>query len=424
MARRLSSYAGSRRRLSGTQLFVLCLAVGLLGAFLFWLVASRPSDRESTIALRAVDLRRQTIYESPQDPGYTSWTGAWIMPDRSLMVGFVQATGPVEPGSRQRIPRSFLRALRLDEPLDPRRDFWGLETSVKYLRSADGGVTWKAVRTDRFRAQGPHGYTPQATLALGDGTLIRRVNGWDQRYDDSVPHTAYIQRLPRGARDWSEPRALVDPARYTFQFSRLRRLRDGRLIAIGVLWEAPAGSSPAQLERARTSAAIMTSRNGGQTWSSAFRSSALHGEWDAAELPKGDLLAVFRTRDPHNRRVQFRQQALLERRGSGWALTDLRRAPLEHSGHPELLATREGPILHIASTGAHYTSDAGETWHRLSFAGGDRYESEYYPRSLQTAAGTVYVFSHVGGDDYYGERDQSIVMDRFRLVATRLSVPD
>lgn len=82
---------------------------------------------------------------------------------------------------------------------------------------------------------------------------------------------------------------------------------------------------------------------------------------------------------------------------------------LPHSGQPELLATREGPILHVATSGIHWTSDAGQTWNKLNVPG-----TAYYPRSVQTKDGQIFVFGHVGGDDAYGKVDQSIVMDSFR----------
>ena len=82
---------------------------------------------------------------------------------------------------------------------------------------------------------------------------------------------------------------------------------------------------------------------------------------------------------------------------------------LPHDGQPELLATREGPILHVAS-GIHWTNDAGQTWHKLQVPG-----AAYYPRSIQAADGRIFVFGHVGGDNAYGKVDQSIVMDSFRL---------
>jgi hypothetical protein len=76
-----------------------------------------------------------------------------------------------------------------------------------------------------------------------------------------------------------------------------------------------------------------------------------------------------------------------------------------------LLATREGPVLHVATSGVHWTEDAGQSWHKLNVPG-----TAYYPRSVQVKDGTIFVFGHVGGDDAYGKVDQAIVMDRFKLV--------
>ena len=41
-----------------------------------------------------VGHERQTIYRSPSRPAFTSWVGAWLMPDGSVMTSFTQATGP------------------------------------------------------------------------------------------------------------------------------------------------------------------------------------------------------------------------------------------------------------------------------------------------------------------------------------------
>jgi hypothetical protein len=120
---------------------------------------------------------------------------------------------------------------------------------------------------------------------------------------------------------------------------------------------------------------------------------------------------VFRRVDPNNRGREVRWQGLLKRAGDTWTPGDVGPAPLTHSGHPELLATREGPILHVATSGIHWTLDSGKSWHRLDVRG-----TAYYPRSVQGADGRIFVFGHVGGDDAYGKSDQSIVMDSFRLV--------
>src|SRR5205085_672387 len=66
-------------------------------------------------------------------------------------------------------------------------------------------------------------------------------------------------------------------------------------------------------------------------------------EWDTAELPNGDLLAVMRT-DINGENA--RRQAILRRQGSGWVMDQPRPLPdipaLAPSGHPSLLAVGHG----------------------------------------------------------------------------------
>ena len=57
------------------------------------------ADGSTQVTVR--EHSRQTIYHSPQTPGYTCWAGIWTMPDGSVMVAFTQVTGPLE-GWRQR----------------------------------------------------------------------------------------------------------------------------------------------------------------------------------------------------------------------------------------------------------------------------------------------------------------------------------
>jgi hypothetical protein len=109
--------------------------------------------------------------------------------------------------------------------------------------------------------------------------------------------------------------------------------------------------------------------------------------------------------------AEARWQGVLKKSGESWTPADVGPAPFPPSGHPELLATREGPILHVATSGIHYTNDAGTTWQKLDVPG-----SAYYPRAVQAPDGRIYVVAHIGSDDAYGALDQSIVMDRFRLI--------
>jgi hypothetical protein len=389
-------------------------------------------------AFEALGYSSAQVYHSPQTPGQTAFVGAWIMPDGSLMTSFTQATGPFT--GRERAPK-YLQKVLYDagyapDPsgakglIDPKWDFWGLKLSVIYLRSTDGGRTWKRFREDPFRAAYPAGYTNPSTIALRDGSILRSVNGFDLLNDTSVPHTAFLQRLAPGAKSWSAPQVLVDPSRSMYQVSRIRRLSDGRLIAIGDSRQYPAPTNAQiaagtydfkRMRAAPSSKLLMVSSDEGRTWTDALTvppsERRLTDEWDAAELPNGDLLAAFRVPDPKATGRNLRYQAILKKSDGGWTMSNLRRSPFPSSGHPELLAVRGGPILYVDTNGVWYTDDAGDTWLRLPGA----HNTRYYPRSVQAADGTVYVLSHVGGDYWYGEGDESIQLQRFRVA--QLPVP-
>ena len=230
--------------------------------------------------------------------------------------------------------------------------------------------------------------------------------------------TAYIQRLAPGASSWSGPTYLMDPAKYTYNVTRIQELNDGRLIATGNYWEVPAGTRDGRLPMDQMGWLLMVSSDQGRTWTWALKEGADRvppNEWDVAEMPNGDLLAMMRTYDINNRANQYRRQAVLHKTAASmWTMETPRVTPFAHSGHPELLATREGAILNIATTGVHWTTDGGAHWTALPLTSGG-----YYPTAVQSADGTIHIFSHRGGDDDFGERDQAIVMDSFKLNAER-----
>ena len=378
---------------------------------------------------------------------YTAWSGAWLLADnRTVMHSFMQSTGPTAPypktcppgdtrGRDVKPPRSFARA-----------------TSTQHIRmSRDDGRSWRSFYEGGVIGSHPIPYTPQPTIALRahpstgvrKDTLLRRVNGADLVSNPSYrggPETAFLQRLAPGANVWTDlptrfgHGAILDPKRYVYQLSRIRRLRDGRLIATGAV--AAAG------ERDFTAYQwlLMSSEDEGATWTSALTvpPGALPvNEWDVAEIPGagGDLLAVMRTmRDGTPIRAQARLTKGADghttttgtpNTGEGWVMQQPAQTPaqLPHSGHPELLAARVGGdespsvIIDFATTGVHYTADGGRTWTPLPFGSETKHGTAYYPRSVQTWGGTIMVFSHRGADDpYRPDLDQSIVMDRFRIV--------
>ncbi|MEX2287335.1 MAG: sialidase family protein [Planctomycetaceae bacterium] len=363
----------------------------------------------------AVEHQRQTIYHSPQSPGFTCWVGAWTMPDGSLMMSCTQATGPV--AGRPQAPDDVQRRLVWPPDNMPGYDMTGLDLRNVHLRSSDSGRTWKQVSADPFRTC-MNGCTCEAETALADGSIIRAVEGYYLPYDADLLKTGFLQRSTDGTRTWGKPQQLLPPDEYSTFPKRIRVLRDGRLIVVGGVAKVPANSRTRTEYSRLFDPLLVVSSDNGRTWQGPIpvvplqhRGSWGGEEFDAAELGNGDLLCVFRRPDPKDRSREVRWQGVLKKSGDSWTPAEVGPAPFPHSGHPELLATREGPILHLASGGIHWTSDAGQSWQRLEVPG-----TAYYPRSVQADDGRIFIFGHVGGDDPYGKVDQSIVMDSFRLV--------
>jgi hypothetical protein len=358
----------------------------------------------------AVEHQRQTIYHSPQKPGFTSWCGAWTMPDGSLMVSFTQATGPID--GRPQAPKDVQHKLTWPPPGHPGYDMTGLDLRNVHLRSTDAGKTWKQVSADPFKSC-MNGVSGEAEAALADGTVLRAVFGFYLPYNPELPQTGFLERSSDGTQTWGKPEVPLDPKKYSTWPRRIRLLRDGRLVVLLGVVEAPAGSQTRAEFSKLVAPMLIVSSDKGRTWQGpiaaipADQQGGWTEEFDAAELASGDLLCMFRRADDAKR-----WQGVLKKSGDTWIAGKAGPSVLPHSGQPELLATREGPILHTATSGIHWTTDAGKTWNALKTPG-----TAYYPRSVQTADGRIYVFGHVGGDDAYGKSDQSIVMDSFRLVS-------
>jgi hypothetical protein len=392
-----------------------------MATLLMFVVVGGSASLAEERMLSATKISRRTIYHSPQTPGYTSWVGAWIMPDHSLMVTFKQATGPLTGRPRS---EALLQKMGLGN-LDARRDFTGLKLVNAYLRSTDGGATWATTSEEEFPGPFDRPSWGGSHCALRDGSILRAIDGSQLPTVPGLPRRIYFQRSSDLGMTWGGPEIPPEPQRpvadYLGDFgdciSRVRRLSNGRLMATGVI-------RPDARNRRVGRPLVMFSANEGKGWqpqkielTESQQQEGAWNEWDSAELPNGNFQCVFRRTDPADRRKQVRWQGILRSAGDYWTIGDYGPAQLEHSGHPELIATREGAVLHLATTGVHWMGSDG-SWQPLKrLEGPDSLRTHYYPRSLQTEDGTIYVFSHVGGDNAYGQRDQAIVMDHFRLRA-------
>ncbi len=363
----------------------------------------------SATQFKAIDFSHTTIYHSPQYPGYTCWVGTWLMPDKSIMVAFTQATGPVE--GRPKAPKEVMEKLSwLTE-----YDMTGLDLRNVHLRSWDRGKTWNKISADPFTST-MNGCSGEPETALPDGTILRGVWGQYLCYNPELPKTGYIQRSKDGSKTWGKPEVLLDPKTQQAWPKRIRALKDGRVIVLGGL----ANIDASKVNRAAVCAVLepmlLVSSNNGRTWSKPAqvipeqnRKGWAGEEYDAAELANGDLLCVFRRVAPEGGREVI-WQGILKKTGRTWVPQEVGPSPLPMAGHPELITTREGPVVFASPYGCWHTADKGKNWTKLEVPG-----TGYYPRGVQADDGRILIFGHAGNDDPYGRVDQSIVMNSFRL---------
>ena len=198
-----------------------------LAAWVFAIVAATaPPERSEPADMVAIEHQRQTIYHSPQKPGFTSWVGAWTMPDGSLMVSFTQATGPVE--GRPQAPKEVQQKLNWPPEGHPGYDMTGLDLRNVHLRSTDAGKTWTAgqcrrvqVVHERRHGRGPDGpgrrHDPPRCLgflsALRPGVAEDRIPAAVQRRHEDLGQARGLARRRRILRlAETDPRAPRRPA--------------------------------------------------------------------------------------------------------------------------------------------------------------------------------------------------------------------
>lgn len=369
--------------------------------------SSLPGSRADAGDLVAIEHQRRTIYHSPQKPGFTSWCGAWTMPDGSLMVSFTQATGPV--AGRLRAPKEVQDKLTWPPPGQPGYDMTGLDLRNVHLRSTDAGKTWKQVSADAFKSC-MNGVSGEAETALADGTVIRGVFGFYLPYDAEVPKTGFLQRSSDGTKSWGKPEVLLDPAKYTTWPRRIRVLRDGRLVVLLGVAPLAAGSHTRDELSKRLRPTMVVSSDKGKTWKGPIpaipkeQPDGWTEEFDVAELAAGDLLAVFRRASDTKR-----WQGLLKKAGDVWIAGKAGPSVLPHSGQPELIATREGPILHVATSGIHATSDAGTTWDK---------SQQCEPRDFKS------VYGFFGGETWLWQARSGKIWALVRVDSNELPIKD
>ena len=314
-----------------------------------WAVAcmtTRTAHAASQTVTVAASEPARAIYHSPQSPGYTAWCTLWRTPKGDLRVAFQQITGPVEDWTKRK-------------------------NVTVILGSSDEGATWKPIRevpartnegvadNKIYAAPGSASFCGHAFAVLKDGTLITGL------WAGGKEKTGYVQRSTDDGQSWSAPIYIRDPDVYKMYPSQVHQLRNGRLILMGGMVKlADADTAKFLLKE------FFESRDDGKTWSHIWTMPADVGlceESDFVELDNGDLLFIHRAEhyDGDKFVSSNRLQTIFHRKGDAWDIGPTTAVPIPHSGYPELLKLREGPILHVGTDGIWQTGPDLQTWTTL-----------------------------------------------------------
>jgi len=414
---------GSSVMVNSFSFSCICPTLLLLAAGSY---ACAAQGQQPNIQVQAVDFEERTIYHSPQTPGYTCWVRLWQLPDGALSCDFFQFTGPKEEGAG----RHWRHVV--ESP-------GNLHVTRPLLESRDAARTWTRVSNDVFRCDG-RGFAVRGIAVLQDGTMVQAGQPVTDE-GENLPESGYLQRSTDGGKTWGERIYFLPVQDYRTCPTLIRTLRDGRLVLFAGCYKRGDRENADGSFGFNMTKMMFVSSDGGKTWSKPIilmpGNVGACEESDFCELPNGDLFWVHRSQHfpdhktdisplaarmapdpPSSYWYSDRMQSIARKVGDTFVPDPPTAAPFPHSGFPAVLWTREGVILHLDNVESHWSADTGKTWHKL-MVGDKPVCTSYYPQAIQMADGRVVCIGHAGGDDVYGDGDQSIVQHTFRLSVTR-----
>ena len=371
----------------------------------------------------ATSFEDRVVYSPEHHPGYTAWVAAFLYGNGDIGLSFDEIRRQPNPGFT---PPSieFLESADLaylfSRTYIPTSHPELLQERV-YLKSTDGGNTWK----EFHRGRGKSGYR----VGFPDGRLVAASYGGNHSPERGTDRNyTTVEESRDGGR--TSRRIARLPAVGTHRF---KKLRDGSLVILGPLAPTygPGGCRPKSGarfpgEHYDHQAAIMHSPDGGYTWTGPHY--VLPGvsapEADFVELPDGRLLVINSSVQAGAAVRQF-----VQRVDTGFVcdpVMDIQKGAADshnmQSGIvPEAIdITPDGVIIGARRLSAYACSnDLGATWHTIAGLP----DCGYQPQVLCLPDGRFMAAWHRGTDSAFGQQDMCIGIHAFRLEIKNLPRP-
>jgi hypothetical protein len=293
--------------------------------------------------------------------------------------------------------------------LPAKYDFSKLINETVYLRSSDGGATWKESHrgSENEIAQGANAGC-MSPIALPDGRLLSLSWGMPGCLRESTD----------GGRTWGVLHELMDPAFYDVAPFSMRLLSDRKTLVIfcpyARAW-GPGKPAPGRLHtkpgsRASWQAALFFSGDFGKTLAGPIPiyPNVPVTETDFCELPGGDLLFIHHKMFAGPGGAAHRQ--LIRKTRDGWVPEDIE--PVGDLAPEIFLRTRDGYLVGASRNAAYvWSQDDGVTWQRVEGIP----SCEYQPRAIALDGDRLMFAWHKGGDLPYGQTDMYIGRHTFKL---------
>lgn len=380
-------------------------------------------------APRAIGHERTDVYVPAHDPGFAAWVTGFDYGDGRVGISFKETVQEPNPDFTPPL-------LEMGEAVGAPVSYASIEcgaadqvSSRVYLVSADGGDTW----TETGRCQLEEGSF--CNIGFPDGRIIGldvpRINAERTGWCDYIE----VRESSDGGSTWTRiDRLLEGQAPYLW---RVRRLKDGTIIALASLYGTPWGPGRRRLTRntmlpgetylAKIQTFFLTSTDGREYDGPHYVLPGIGAhEYDVVELDDGGLLFVAGDVQgtPVARQVvrregrRFFNEALLP---IGLGAPPNAAADPQGGYVPESIVNVGDDILVGSRRNKPYSvsNDLGANWQVLEGLP----PSLYQPFMMVLPDGRTANFGHVGSDSAFGEEEMRIGVDRFRLPDTLEPMP-